>query len=206
MEGQTFSYHVINLYANEYEDVKRTKKGGDVEVIKKPVAVCRYNEYMGGVDLADHYIASYSFTRKTVKWWRKIFFWLLEISLVNAFILHNTNRPPGQTEKRQRKFRNQVIRSLVGDFRNTRKRGRPSSMNDKERLNGKLHVPEFLAAGKNKDCVVCSNRTDKGERRRTRLFCKTCTTNPGLHPGDCFSRYHSLQVFKKINDFFILKS
>lgn len=90
---------LTTLYNNKCETVTRIGKGGVTESVQKPVVVCRYNNFMGGVDLADHYIASYA--RKTIKWWRKMFFLMLEIGVVNAYILQNTNRPPekGNTTK-----------------------------------------------------------------------------------------------------------
>lgn len=60
------------LYDNSTEKIRRVKKQGVVEEIVKPSVVCRYNEFMGGVDTSDQYIASYSFTRKSLKWWRKV--------------------------------------------------------------------------------------------------------------------------------------
>ena len=40
----------------------------------KPVVVHTYNQQMNGVDIADQHAVYYSFLRKTVKWWRKLFF------------------------------------------------------------------------------------------------------------------------------------
>lgn len=98
------------MYDNKTEDVKRIIRGGGEEIIAKPSVICRYNELMGVVDLADHYIESYGFTRKTLKWWRTVFFWLLEVSTVNAFILFNTNRPPGMKRIRQRNYRGKLLK------------------------------------------------------------------------------------------------
>lgn len=188
-----------SLYDNSTEEVRRTAKGGVEEVIKKPTVICRYNESMGGVDVADHFISSYSFTRRSIKWWRKIFFWLLEVAVVNSFILYNTNRDPGIPHLRQKMFRKELIRKLVGNVRNTsRKRGRPSNIDEDERLNGKLHlIYELEDKTKKKDCVVCTTR-EQGQsgRKRTRFYCKTCAKQPGLHPGMCFERYHTLKKFK----------
>jgi hypothetical protein len=44
---------------------------------------------MGGVDRADHYYSSYGYLKKSLKWWKKLYFWILEISLVNSFHLYN---------------------------------------------------------------------------------------------------------------------
>uniref|UniRef100_A0A1B6EQK2 PiggyBac transposable element-derived protein domain-containing protein n=1 Tax=Cuerna arida TaxID=1464854 RepID=A0A1B6EQK2_9HEMI len=105
-----------------------------IEEVKKPRVVFRYNKFMGGVDVADQYISSYSFTRKSIQWWRKIFFWLLETAIVNAFLLFNktTNQKP----LRQRQFRKILIKELVGNVRNVKKRGRPSNLVDEESLMG----------------------------------------------------------------------
>ncbi|RZF41384.1 hypothetical protein LSTR_LSTR000098 [Laodelphax striatellus] len=187
---------LTTLYDNKTEIVKRIVKGGVEESIIKPSIICRYNEYMGGVDISDHYIASYAFTRRSIKWWRKVFFWLLEVAIVNSFILCNTNRPPGMKDMRQRKFRKKLILALVGDVRNTKKRGRPSVTEEDVRLNGKLHIPQMLDARKGKDCAVCSDRSALGERKRTRMYCDTCLNKPGLHAGQCFQRYHTLKKFK----------
>lgn len=181
---------------NSTQTVRRYKKGGVGELVKKPTAVCEYNKHMGGVDIADQYISSYSFTRKSLKWWRKMFFWLLETAIVNSFILYNTNQER-KNVVRQRRYRKMLIKELVGEVRNVRKRGRPSSLVEDERLNGKLHLPYPLEGGKTKDCAVCSDRRPGKERKRSKFFCKTCSNNPGLHMGECFEKYHSV---KKIRD------
>jgi hypothetical protein len=56
--------------------------------ITKPEVVVHYNNAMGGVDLADQYCVYYSFTRRTVKWTRKVLFWAIETSIVNSYILY----------------------------------------------------------------------------------------------------------------------
>ena len=58
------------------------------ERVQKPVAVDTYNKSMNGVDCNDQHCTYYSFVRKTLKWWRKVFFYLLECSTVNSYILH----------------------------------------------------------------------------------------------------------------------
>ena len=41
-----------------------------------PLAVKEYNIYMGGVDLADFRCAVNGRSRKSPKWWYRIFFWV----------------------------------------------------------------------------------------------------------------------------------
>jgi len=56
------------------------------ERVQKPVAVDTYKS-MNGVDRNDQH-CTYSFVWKTRKWWGKVFFYLLECSTVNSYILH----------------------------------------------------------------------------------------------------------------------
>lgn len=191
---------MFSSYCNDdIKVIERREKNNVVTQVPKPSVICEYNQYMGGVDHADQYIASYQFSRKSVKWWRKMFFWLLEVAVVNSFLLFNMNAANnGKKETAHRKYRETLITELVGDVRNrtTLKRSRPSTTEQEERLN---KMPHFLAAHptkKTKDCAVCSNRKVQGGRKETLYFCKTCTKKPGLHPADCFERYHTLKKFK----------
>ena len=56
--------------------------------VNKPVLVHSYNQSMSGVDFADQFSAYYKFVRRTLKWWRKLMFWLLEVSIVNSYLLY----------------------------------------------------------------------------------------------------------------------
>jgi hypothetical protein len=53
----------------------------------KPNVVFDYSKHMGGVKHTDHYTASYQFKRRTKKWYRKMI-WLLEVSIVNSYLLY----------------------------------------------------------------------------------------------------------------------
>ena len=50
----------------------RTLVGQRRQPVMKPEVVVRYNNTMGGVDVADQYSVYYSFTRKSMKWSRKV--------------------------------------------------------------------------------------------------------------------------------------
>ena len=56
--------------------------------MRKPVAVDMYNHLMNGADRNDQHCTYYSFLLKTLRWWRKVCFYLLECATVNSFILH----------------------------------------------------------------------------------------------------------------------
>jgi len=60
---------------------------------KKPKCVRDYNTHMHGVDTADQYLAYYPFIRKTVKWPKKVFFYLLQCCLFNSYVTFAKNNP-----------------------------------------------------------------------------------------------------------------
>ena len=68
----------------------------------KPSIVDEYNMSMNGVDKADQYTVYYAFVRKSRKWWRKLFFWLLEVTLVNSYILYKISNHSPSTHFRRR--------------------------------------------------------------------------------------------------------
>lgn len=45
----------------------------------KPACVIDYNKHMSGIDRSDQMMAYYSTPRKTVRWYRKIFFHLIDL-------------------------------------------------------------------------------------------------------------------------------
>ena len=69
-----------------------------------PDMIHNYNQSMNGCDRLDQLASYYSnVDRKAIKWWKRIFQWLIEIVQVNAYIIYTLTRD----EKRKRKtFKN----------------------------------------------------------------------------------------------------
>ena len=65
-------------------DVVVSRRNQDVS---KPAVVDKYNKHMGGVDLADQPRQHYSIGRSSYKWYRYIFWFLMDISISNSFLL-----------------------------------------------------------------------------------------------------------------------
>ncbi|CAG9566605.1 unnamed protein product [Danaus chrysippus] len=79
---------VSNFHGNEEATVSRKEKNGTKSAITCPIAVKDYNMYMGGVDTADRLRALYCIDRKSPKWWHRLFWGLLDIVFVNAYVIH----------------------------------------------------------------------------------------------------------------------
>ena len=166
---------------------------------EKPVVVVDYNKYMLGVDKLDQLCSYYSFLHKSVKWWRKVFFWLLEVGVVNSYVIHKEQcAKQGKQQITHLGYRRALIDSLTEPLRrvssvNSGMRAPPSI----ERLQLGQH---FLRKDeKRTDCVVCSDRIGGGQRHLTQYHCKTCSDDPAVCPTDCFRTYHTKKNFKSIS-------
>ena len=164
---------------------------------QKPVVVDLYNHSMYGVDRADQYTVYYSFVRRSVKWWRKVFFWLMEVAMVNSYMYRcNAVRP-----LTHRKYCLSIIWSLTLEYIQTAPPhgpGRPRTVERVPRSGDPAHLnraPHFLERGPQRDCVVCSDQFG-GSRRRTTYHCKTCPSHPPLCPAACFERYHTVDSYR----------
>ena len=69
-------------------DVSRKQKDGSKKLFPCPVPIVDYNKHMGYVDLSDMLKGLYDIDRKSKKWWMQIFLHLLDVSVVNSFLIH----------------------------------------------------------------------------------------------------------------------
>ncbi|XP_015187591.1 PREDICTED: piggyBac transposable element-derived protein 4-like [Polistes dominula] len=180
---------LTNFHNAAMSDVERTLRHGVQTVVRKPDVVINYLKSMGGIDLADQYASTYCFMRKPSKWWRMLFFWGLEICLINSYILYKlVKRQRNEQPLNHLQFRKMLVKQLKGDFQQPRRPSTSTSNSDEIRLNGKLHV---MLSGTKRDCKVCSIRNTPGGRRETSSYCDTCPDKPRMHLGQCFINYHS---------------
>jgi len=56
---------------------RRNSKGKNVPV-SYPTGISDHNKYMGGVDKFDQYIATYTISQKSSKWWIKLFYYFID--------------------------------------------------------------------------------------------------------------------------------
>jgi hypothetical protein len=107
----------------------RRKKGQTPrEEVIKPKCALQYQKGMGGVDLQDHITALFPIMRpRTVKGYRKIFFYLLDMCIFNSFIVrHKIN---GKKKNSYTNFRTNIAQQLLesAQLPEYSVRGRPSA-------------------------------------------------------------------------------
>jgi len=189
--------HAIStLYSNEMTKVKRQVGGESVEV-PCPEIIDDYNAFMGGVDLGDQAMCYYSLGRKTMKWWRRLFWRLHDMAVTNAHVIYKMNNATSlQKLQTNRQFRLSLAEKLVaGVIQQRRGPGRTPSL-DVGRLSGK----HFLyRSGLRRRCSVCAykktaprSKTYKGKKITT--WCPRCQVH--LCVGKCFELYHTRVNYK----------
>lgn len=162
---------------------------------------------MAGVDRADQLTSYYSSPRKTIRWYKKVVFHLLDLTVLNSYILYKkaTNKKITFLE-----FRNQLIRSLVkipDTVTSGKQLNTPGSLHDNRRSrenrpdnlhvdhNIQKHCPEKIPLPnenyKRKTYFMnCRECLKQKKRIQTSWRCKGCDTHPALCPG-CFEAFHS---------------
>jgi hypothetical protein len=203
-------YFVSTLHVAEVPDgmccaVKRRGKDGTSGNFQCPPLLPDYIKHMRGVDRGDQLISYYNIGRRSRKWWKRVFYYILECAILNSFVLDMHVRPDEHARKGHAKldmmeFKLTLGHLLVDGFSSRRRPGRPRSDDHANliRLNSTVrHVPE--AVNKKERCVVCMGKMrrkglpDKGNRHETRLRCKTCDVALCISPGrNCFDIYHSV--------------
>ena len=124
--------------------MKRKKKDGSQTNVPCPVAVKNYNCFMGGVDVADAKGKVYSCSRNSKKWWHRLFYFNVDVCIVNAFIIQSESR--FSEKMNQKNFRLELARELLAchSSRKQRKRGRAFIDGNPSALFNEQHFIEKL--------------------------------------------------------------
>ena len=100
--------------ANTFQRRQRARNAEHQRVVEKPVAIELYTDFMGGVDRADLMLWTLLPCLKTVKWWIKMFLYLLEVSMINARIIYQAFHDDDMSKKSPTPFRkNYYCRSAI---------------------------------------------------------------------------------------------
>lgn len=70
---------------------RTTRVSGEVQkvAVPIPIAVAKYNISMGGVDKSDQLLSYHNVLRRTVRYWKTLFYHGIDVAVVNSFVLYN---------------------------------------------------------------------------------------------------------------------
>ena len=134
------------------------------EPLYKHNLVHLYNKYMGRVDLNDQLLKYSAFNRRSVKWWKKLLFRVLNLAMVNAFIcfkewMSKTNtKHISQTEFRTCCIQ-QILDSVAGDVTSPVVQRRSVIPGEMKRLTERHFFRKIPTTGQksriSRSCSVC---------------------------------------------------
>jgi len=191
--------------ANDSIQVKRKTKTAGVwstKVVQQPKAIATYNKYMNAVDRSDQILATNNVLRKCMRWWKTLFFHLIDIAVVNSFILFREDQaqfPDNEDLHRTADyslahFREEIVRNICG-FPEYCEEPPVSTTPISKKVDPEafksVHMPVFTEEKKN--CVVCYK-----ESKVQRQVYSTCSAPMcrGKHmhvtkERNCFQVFHS---------------
>uniref|UniRef100_M3XK74 Tyrosinase copper-binding domain-containing protein n=2 Tax=Latimeria chalumnae TaxID=7897 RepID=M3XK74_LATCH len=145
-----------------------------------PVVVAEYNRFMGRVDLVDQRISAYRRHMKGLLWPHKVFWYFLDIAVINCYLLYVASLSQGRAKLKPREFREKLAVELVGG-NSFCKRLPPRLPSEELRFNRQLeHAPQRVATASR--CAVHLQRCE------TIYACRACGVR--MCPDPCFYLFH----------------
>lgn len=116
--------NVVSTLASptDITSVNRRQKDGTRVAVECPMCVALYNQYMGGVDVGDQLQGYYHVRLKCTKNYKYIFWFLVDVSTTNAFILYSFDVQTG-TPMTLKQFRMKLAEQLIGTYKSRKRIG-----------------------------------------------------------------------------------
>ena len=136
---------------------------------------------MGGVDVSDQLISYHRIMRRTKKYWKTLFFHLLEISVTNAAVLKKwlcmqaNTKPPSVG-----KFRDALVQAIINKY--VVGESQPAIATDFTVRHGSTLIDS------RRRCAICKNKCSRK--------CPDCPFSPALCQStrrDCHGTWHNTQ-------------
>ena len=95
---------------HDAQEMLTTKKDSHGSRLPKPQIIFEYTQNMSGVDLSDQYMAFQLSIRKSMKWWGKLFFHIMNMIFLKAYIL---NTKFGKTKLSHEEYMDYIAKYLI---------------------------------------------------------------------------------------------
>ena len=174
----------------EMGECKRRGQGGII-TLKRPEVISKYNQYMGGVDVADmRRLHCNSTIMGQNRWWLKLFFYLLDAGTSNALVIYNEAMKAKQGPLNIADYKTKVVEALVG--RILKEGG--------DNTGAPEHTMIQIANGERQRCSYCAAT---GLYHRTRYMCEGCgvpycSIGSGKTGQDCFAMAHDNEHIRQL--------
>ena len=169
--------------------MRKTRGGGAAEFLRPP-PVADYQEFMSGVDRNMQHRAKNPVGRPAKKYWKYITNYILELCLINSFLIWKSTPGTPATQSRSRysllDFRMDVAKQLIGWF-SARKLPRAIPHLGVSAVGNIAMHQSVRLDRKRSTCKWCTRHGEK-RRKETVYGCSVCQIH--LCQGMCFQCYH----------------
>ncbi|XP_054274551.1 piggyBac transposable element-derived protein 4-like [Macrosteles quadrilineatus] len=182
----------------EYEEVipQRERRRPNPQPQLKPNVVINYNNNMNGVDKQDQRLSCFPVMRKCMKGYKKLFFYLFDVTLNNARVIHEIVTKKKSTMSKFRiNLAEQILESV--NLTNRPVGGRPSVAAESPLRLQARHwghfIRKILPTSKQRPSRKCRVCSAQGRRSETVYECRKCLVP--LHLETCFEVFHTQTNF-----------
>ncbi len=138
-------------------------------------------------DMVDQIVSIHSSKRKVYKWWKSIFYYILDICLSNASILYFEQEiiDSKNIQSKMLYFRNKLIEEYFAN-----KKYKPFQLDNEKTIYKEIHKYHFAKKiDKQRECINC-RFYNKGNKHSqvTKCICQTCNVALCI---ECFEDYHN---------------
>lgn len=176
------------------------KRGQPEQVYPKPVTIQDYTENFNAVDKIDQLRSYYGNAARANKWWKYVFWFLLDVTMINAYILQKS-RPAGligpvRRPMDHKTFHVMVARGLTAGFSSRKRRPTVEPPQMANIRSPTRHVPTKINTARGiRNCVLCDRegrRTAAGNKVQSSFECVPCGVALCKNAG-CFASFHGYQ-------------
>jgi hypothetical protein len=155
------------------------RNGEDRPLIKTSPVYLEYTNNMRRVDVADHVRSNYSCQVRTHKWWHRVFFFLLDLTTTNMYVMYMDLwkvHGYGGHPLTHLQFLNEMCKSLTQNWH-----GEDDIGVLELPYAPRIHVPTFTLVRRR--CVVC--------KERCQYYCYLCNCEFHCFYKDCWEKKHT---------------
>lgn len=175
------------------DNVLRRQGDGSRTEVDSPQAITFYNMYMGGVDRGDQLRGYYRCRVKSRKVYKYIFYFLLDVAITNAFILHRGWS--GSNKITIKMFRTQLAKEIINNYCTRRRAGRVASLiRPLPFFHFPMKIPSTSPGQRKRGrCIHCFQYSKRSDSQWYCHDCKVWLCHTGTET-DCFLLWHKKKL------------
>ena len=170
----------VNLASNVYSGNIKAYYNSNNKKHIKPEMIAVYNMTKSGVDQIDACTNTYSCQRKTYKWWKAVFWYLIDVTIHNATVIYFTNNTKNNKSKALF-FRTFLYEQWFSRY------AMPKVIKEKQKVKEKTERHKMMIMKNRKECVKCKEDENKKYKKKTKSKCEVCNV---YLCKECFEEYH----------------